>query len=462
MTPRHDRNDAAPAAGVEPWVLLVPLLLASAAIHAAAAPVHFDQATSHGVAFVVFAVAGAALAAALVHRGSRRFALVASVPLNAGLVALWAVSRTAGLPGTGVEEVGLSDAVASALAAAAIGLAAIGLASLHPARSTRALSASFVVAAMVLAVPAVAQAGDHDHGQRDHGTATPPGGALDRTSISALFASVPHDHRDQGTVVRSTKDDGPCEPTPAQVAAADRLVAETTLALQRYRDVNVAVADGYVPLGFEPNGVHHYLHHGYRTDGAVLDPSRPESLLYGRTPTGDLFPVGAMYMMPDKATAGPRIGGCLTTWHSHGFPFAAPGDSSVEMMHVWTVPLPGGPFAEHVEGAYARIYLGLEPIEDDDENALFARREGAPSITVPGGLERFAGVDAGAGIVAILNALNVHGPAMCDLPLVRSAFATSLNPLAVERICDPVLNSPLPGARSPGLAQVLALVAANR
>ena len=98
------------------------------------------------------------------------------------------------------------------------------------------------------------------------------------------------------------------------------------MAVVRYRDVNAAVAAGYRPLGFEPNGVHHYINQAYLDDGRMLDPDRPESLLYGRMRDGSLFPIGAMYMAGCPTERGPRVGGCLTPWHRHGFPFARPGE----------------------------------------------------------------------------------------------------------------------------------------
>ena len=48
---------------------------------------------------------------------------------------------------------------------------------------------------------------------------------------------------------------------------------------------------------------------------------------------------------------GPAVGGCLTHWHAHP---NGDGNQSPEMLHVWTVDMPGGHFTENPDGAYIR------------------------------------------------------------------------------------------------------------
>jgi hypothetical protein len=76
----------------------------------------------------------------------------------------------------------------------------------------------------------------------------------------------------------------------------------------------------------------------------VLDPARPEGLLYGRTDHHGLVLIGAFYLM-EPGEHGPQPGGCLTTWHTHN-------GNGIEMLHVWTVDMPGGPFANEWDPAY--------------------------------------------------------------------------------------------------------------
>ena len=169
-----------------------------------------------------------------------------------------------------------------------------------------------------------------------------------------------------------------------------------------------------------------------------------------------------MYMAGSATERGPRIGGCLTPWHRHGFPFARPGETSVEMMHVWTIGVPGGPYAEHVEGEYARIYLGVEPIDTDISDPAATATGATPTTTTP--FERLVGLfgDAtgsgtgtGFSVSVLLNALNVYRTTLCAEPWHAQLVARVKDAALVDRICDPVLNGPLPGASAPDMSALL-------
>ncbi len=445
-------------------------------MHAAAIPVHFDHGTRYGVAFVVMAVLGTAATITPTMLRWRR-GLVFTLVVNLGILALWFVATNRGLPGDDKEAVGMAGAVATMLAVAAVTAAAVGLGlgaaaerSAAPVGAGRAGWRAPVVAlgaAALLATPGVATAGDHLHGNETstsagHGHANAESGVsgdVAANSITGIFSTAPPaDHA--GGSGNATHDDSAtaaCAPSDGQVVAADALVAASTLSLVQYRDVDAAVAAGYRPLGFEPNGVNHYINEAYLDDGRTVDPQHPESILYGRNRDGSLFPVGVMFMASTNTERGPRVGGCLTPWHRHGFPFARPGESSVEMMHVWTIPVPGGPYAEHVEGEYARIYLGVEPI-DTDIGDLAATSGAAPSTALPFEqlVEIFgAGNGTGFEVGVMLNALNVYRPALCSEPLRGQLESRVKDKTLVERICDPALNGPLPGASAPELGALL-------
>lgn len=457
--------------------------LGAAAVHAASIPVHFDHGTRYGIAFVVMAAAGV-IATVLPILSRWRFGLWFALVANAGIVALFFLAITHGVPGDSKEAIGTAGAVATMLEVAAITAAAVGLA--FGARAERDAApvgagrggwrapAATLVAVALLATPGVATAADHDHGSRDHTTATTPHdpttvnghpnqesgvtGGLAASTLTGIFAAAPAAVHAGGTG-NAIHDDStagiPCAPSNDQVAAADKLVADSTLALQKYHDVNVAVAAGYRPLGFEPNGINHYMNKAYLDDGRTIDPDRPESILYGRNKDGSLYPVGVMYMTGSVAERGPRLGGCLTPWHRHGFPFARPGEASAEMMHVWTVAVPGGPYAEHVEGEYARIYLGVEPIDTEGGTAPAA---GATATTVAvDQLTSVFGFTTGSNvsIAVALNVINVHRVALCTEPLRTAVAARVKNQPLLDRMCDPILNGPLPGASAPDLATIL-------
>jgi hypothetical protein len=130
-------------------------------------------------------------------------------------------------------------------------------------------------------------------------------------------------------------------PTPQQQKAADKLAADTKAGVAKYVDPSAAEAEGYQPSSPSWQPVTHYLNPAYQQDGAILDSSRPESLVYANASKGPVL-LGAMYLMPEPGTPGPQIGGCLTHWHPHSLG----GWETPEMMHVWTADVPGGPFSE--------------------------------------------------------------------------------------------------------------------
>ncbi len=103
--------------------------------------------------------------------------------------------------------------------------------------------------------------------------------------------------------------------TAEEKAAADELVAATQVALQRYADPAVAEADGY-DVGTVRGLDHHADNPAYTNDGVILDPARPETLVYAAGPDGPVL-LGAMFQMEDAGVAGPAVGGPLTVWHGH-------------------------------------------------------------------------------------------------------------------------------------------------
>ncbi len=134
-----------------------------------------------------------------------------------------------------------------------------------------------------------------------------------------------------------------CEESPAleQQEAADKLAVETKAGVAKYVDLSAAEADGYQPSSPSWRPITHYLNPAYQSDGEILDPDRPEALVYANTSEGTVL-LGAMYLMSEPGDSGPQIGGCLTQWHAHSLW----GWETPEMMHVWSLDLPGGPFSE--------------------------------------------------------------------------------------------------------------------
>lgn len=150
--------------------------------------------------------------------------------------------------------------------------------------------------------------------------------------------------------------------TAEQQRAAAELVASVKAGIARYAQVTAGEADGYrqnKPFRFGTWGPAHYSNRTNGLDGRMLDPQRPEGLVYLKLGTGETVLLGAVFRAPKGQ--GPRPGGPLTEWHSHecvtGMGNAArsvngqcpPGTTLVpaagEMLHVWTFDNPDGAFA---------------------------------------------------------------------------------------------------------------------
>jgi hypothetical protein len=174
-----------------------------------------------------------------------------------------------------------------------------------------------------------------------------------------------------------------CRPTASQLLAAAALVADTRRALTRFADLPDALAAGHAPHRREPQAVGHYFIATYVTDGRVLDPTRPEGLLYAFTDRGPVV-VAAVYLMNRPDEPGRAVGGCLTRWHGHGnlcssdpahglitgvldesgrcppgqVPWAVP-----PMLHTWVIDIPG-PFARHagISTVFRQLHATPRPL----------------------------------------------------------------------------------------------------
>jgi hypothetical protein len=156
--------------------------------------------------------------------------------------------------------------------------------------------------------------------------------------------------------------------SPSELRRASKLLASTIAKLPRFHTPAEAYAAGYRSIGDTKSVVEHYVNWSYVNDGHILDPARPESVVYQRR-NGTQVAVAAMYSLPLGSTFAdvPDVGGALTQWHVHRNPCLTNdpeqkvilrftgGDgtcpagtskaSNTPMLHVWTVPNPCGPFA---------------------------------------------------------------------------------------------------------------------
>jgi len=196
----------------------------------------------------------------------------------------------------------------------------------------------------------------------------------DATTTDAGTAADGHTHTDTAAVAPKPYD--PTKPidlsgvpgvTPEQQARAENLIAITLVRLPQWADYKTAEAAGYKSIGDALTGDEHFINIAAFTDGRILDPDHPESLVYEpNLKTGEKKLVAAMYMLdPDKTLDDvPDVGGALTQWHIHNnLCFTTGGQvggltqsdgscrpplvkgSQAPMLHVWITPHPCGPFA---------------------------------------------------------------------------------------------------------------------
>ena len=156
--------------------------------------------------------------------------------------------------------------------------------------------------------------------------------------------------------------------SPAELLRADTLLTKTIADLKRYQSPAEAYAAGYRSIGDAVTGDEHYTNWSYINDGHILDPMKPESVVY-EVRNGKQTAVAAMYQLPFGSTFAdvPDVGGALTQWHVHrnlcltdnpqqklvvgitSLDGACPAGTSkagnIPMLHVWTVPNSCGPFA---------------------------------------------------------------------------------------------------------------------
>jgi hypothetical protein len=156
--------------------------------------------------------------------------------------------------------------------------------------------------------------------------------------------------------------------TKAEQTRAETLLRNTIKDLPQFADPATAEAHGYRTIGDSITGDEHYVNWSYVNDGDILDPNKPESLVYEMKDNKKTL-AAAMYMLPFGSGFGdvPDVGGALTQWHVHrdlcltddpvqkvvstltSIDGACPPHTTkagdTPMLHVWIVPNACGPFA---------------------------------------------------------------------------------------------------------------------
>lgn len=321
--------------------LAAATMAGAAVIHLGVMADHFREWWAAGTFFLVVGVAQLVWALLVWTSPVPRRLLWAGIGGNALVVLVWLVSRTTGLPfgpdAGHPEAVGTADVVCVILeiAGAALALALVPLA-VRERAWTRAGGASttarlgmvtaaagvlvLVAAGGALAVPEPhSDADDADMGMaststghgEDHGSGT---GSMDGERHA--MPNLP----DAGSA------------TAAQTAAARRFLEESEADTAAYRDLAKAKAAGFdvaaawqrkeakaTRLGRTVRTDRVQLVHvpstANRSDGRVLDPKAPETLMYARSPKGTFTLVGIMYTAEKKAP--PNAYPPYQRWHYH-------------------------------------------------------------------------------------------------------------------------------------------------
>jgi hypothetical protein len=262
------------------------------------------------------------------------------------------------------------------LAGAGVALVAVGLAGAlatlvldargvrpRSARARLAMTGALLALALVVGgtgVWAAGAGGDHEHdpaaAAHVHGGATAAAGT---TGDADGPGTGEHRHgRNLPDVAAATADER---------ARAEALWKASAANAERWRDPEAARAAGFrFRDEAGPERRVRFLHvpnPAWRADGRVLDPARPETLVYWNGPGDRLTLVGVMYTAA-RGASGPTVGGPITRWHDHEScrdpatraKLGRPVDGtcpegqvfrrSGEMMHVW--------FTDDLATAFAR------------------------------------------------------------------------------------------------------------
>jgi hypothetical protein len=187
-------------------------------------------------------------------------------------------------------------------------------------RGTRLAVSTSALAAFAVASAGAQQTGAKPMGHK-HDTSSAQGSAANspemkaaQAQMSAGMKMMPSSH------MRLTP---PRAPNAADSARAAAIVDSLRTALQKYKDVSVAEADGF--RMFAPQLKNQPVYHFTKFASAIkaefaFDPSTPTSLLYKKGADDKMVLVGAMYTAPVSSTPDDldkRIPLSVAHWHLH-------------------------------------------------------------------------------------------------------------------------------------------------
>lgn len=363
------------------------LAMLCAVIHFVVAGSHYQEYWLFGVFMVVVGWLQLVWAVAITTRPSRLL-LAAGAAVNVGVIGVYVVTRTLGdvlgpTPDQ-VEPVGFGDMFCTLCEAAIVAVAVLLLLRPFDRRVTpRGMAAVMMPVsglAMALLSFALVDGGPEMVMSMSPAGASAPAISLATTSPGGpVTLPDPNMQMEPGMKMAS----GACTglPTRAQQTAAVDLVDTSWSAAKKYQSLAAATAAGFRPVTPSGRAVVHYINAANylatARGGSILDPPAPQSLVYANTPNGAVL-AAVMYIAPPRTSSEPDPGGCLTQWHVHtNLCFSrralavvgladpsCPPDSvnrvSPPMLHVWFVPIPGGPTA--VDATDAEVVRAAEEV----------------------------------------------------------------------------------------------------
>jgi hypothetical protein len=344
--------------------------IGAGAIHAAAIGVHSEHRQAV-ITFTILAIAQLGWGVLALQRFGRVIAGV-GIAVNGAAVVGWIMAKSNGISFVdGLDEaegVQFADTTAMVFAAIAVLAAVVALFwhSTQPWYGSWLFTATAILVAVVTGF-AMVSAGSHTHAHGDtasadghvHGASATGGSGGSGANPAAVVPPKEYDPKkpiDLGGVPGVTL---------AEQARAENLIALTLMRLPQWSDPAYAESKGFHSIGDGFTGDEHFINTSFFDDGHILDPDRPESLVYN-TRNGKRELESAMYMLApgDSFADVPDIGGPLTQWHVHnnlcfttggaiaGLTNADGGCNAplvkgpeTPMIHVWIKKNPCGPFA---------------------------------------------------------------------------------------------------------------------
>jgi hypothetical protein len=143
-----------------------------------------------------------------------------------------------------------------------------------------------------------------------------------QNELSATTGAMSHEHHHDHEHMSSHMHMSELrEPHAGDQDRAGKIVEQARQSLEKYRDYNVALADGFkifLPNVKQP--MYHFTNYSYAFGAAFgFDPTRPTSLLYAKNGDGYKL-IGAMYTAPVRFTEdqlNERVPLSMAQWHQH-------------------------------------------------------------------------------------------------------------------------------------------------